>query len=225
MPISWKTLRAVLVLVIAVIVSIRDYGATLYASYDLCSDVCSSSSCATECYENEMEFENGNSISCLDYGVYDTGQACCGDGNCNNGEDTGSCYADCYDPNPPGPQVAVLVNGSLNPLPPDWISYGSAMFNAVWGTYGVQPVTFFWSQNSAGEVTGAYEGITDGAIDLADAINTLPAGNVNIVAHSHGGNVSIIATGYINRQIQHLVELRYARELELPRYVSGTAFS
>lgn len=142
MTASWTRLRTVL-LIVAVIVSVRDYRATLHASPDLCGDVCSSSDCATECYENEMEFENGNSISCLDYGVYDPGQACCGDGQCNNGEDTGTCYADCYVPEPPGPQMTILMNGSLNPSVPGWMQPGSGEYNALWATYGTEPILHF----------------------------------------------------------------------------------
>jgi hypothetical protein len=168
-----------------------------------------------------MEFENGNSISCLDYGVFDSEQACCGDGQCNNGEDTGSCYADCYVPDPPGPQTAVLVNGSFNPTPPDWISYGSAEFNAIWSTYGVEPVTHFWEENDLGNVTGSYEGIYAGAGPLASRINALPAGEVNIVAHSHGGNVAMLSTSMLNRNISHLIELATPVNYDFDRTVYG----
>lgn len=70
-------------------------------------------------------------------------------------------------------------------------------------------------------MTGAYEGIYAGAGPLAGLINALPAGDVNVVAHSHGGNVAIIATGMVNRQINHLVELATPVNEDLPRYVGG----
>ena len=37
----------------------------------ICDEVCSSSTCHDGCYVNMMEFENGNYISCLQYGAWD----------------------------------------------------------------------------------------------------------------------------------------------------------
>ena len=64
----------------------------------ICSDVCDSSTACDEiCYENMMEFENGNDINCLEYGVYDQDQFCCGDSLCNleANESCDACQDDC----------------------------------------------------------------------------------------------------------------------------------
>ncbi len=62
-----------------------------------CDEVCSTSSCGDSCYLNQMEFDNGNSISCYAYGEYDFDQECCGDGICqlDAGESVDDCTADC----------------------------------------------------------------------------------------------------------------------------------
>jgi hypothetical protein len=66
----------------------------------ICDEVCSSSGCDGTCYVNMMEFENGNDISCLQYGAWD-GSICCGDGICDGESEFGSCNADC----PPPPEA------------------------------------------------------------------------------------------------------------------------
>ena len=46
----------------------------LSASYvpPICEEVCSTSTeCSEVCYLNLMEYENGNDITCLEYGTYD----------------------------------------------------------------------------------------------------------------------------------------------------------
>ena len=111
MRVPIKTLRLVLVIA-ALVVSIGDLRETLYAFPDDCAEICPSSDCNTQCYENEMEFINGNMVSCRDYGVYDTDQMCCGDSVCDGetGETLETCSADCYVP-PVEPQTTFLVNG------------------------------------------------------------------------------------------------------------------
>ena len=72
----------------------------------ICSDVCdSSTACDETCYESQMEFENGNDITCLEYGVYDEDQFCCGDGLCNleASESCSACQDDCNACLSPGP--------------------------------------------------------------------------------------------------------------------------
>ncbi len=229
MRVTIKRLRLVL-LVAAVAVSVGDLRETLYAFPDDCAEICPSSDCNTRCYENEMEFQNGNTISCRDYGVYDTSQMCCGDGVCSEetGETLGTCYADCYVPGTE-PQTTFLVNGSLNPTMPDWMWTGSPLYNAIAATYnGQAPIQFFWAQNSFGEVTWpGYSGIDAGAQLLANEVNALPAGEiVNLVGHSHGGNVLIRSTHYLDRPVKHLIELATPVNWDLPkdqapRYTAG----
>ena len=63
----------------------------------ICSEMCSTSGCDETCYLNLMEFENGNDITCLEYGSWDGG-VCCGDGICDGGAEFGSCTGDCPTP-------------------------------------------------------------------------------------------------------------------------------
>lgn len=63
----------------------------------ICEEVCSSSTtCSETCYLNMMEFENGNDITCLEYGVYDTSTFCCGDAVCTASADE-TLYTCAYD--------------------------------------------------------------------------------------------------------------------------------
>lgn len=79
-------------------------GRAAEATWFLCENVCSSSTaCEETCYENMMEHENGNDITCLEWGVYDESEPCCGDFVCEAPEEVpgeaGYCGADCG----PGP--------------------------------------------------------------------------------------------------------------------------
>jgi hypothetical protein len=70
----------------------------LFAWPPICEEVCTTSTpCEDVCYLNMMEFENGNDITCLEYGVYDEATACCGDYVCDleQEESCGNCTADC----------------------------------------------------------------------------------------------------------------------------------
>ena len=94
------TTKTKLLFVVAVACSIR-LGAPAAAASGLvppfCDDVCSSSACTDQCYVDQMAFDNGNPITCLAWGDYDTGQACCGDGACDTagGEEMCNCSQDC----------------------------------------------------------------------------------------------------------------------------------
>jgi len=210
-------------LLVAIAMIIYGPPATLRAlPVDICDEVCSSSQCGSSCYENMTEFENGNAISCLAYGVYDTNQFCCGDGQCREDldENTTSCEADCAEPPALEPSTTVLVNGSLTE-DATWIYPGAAQFNAVAATYGEPPVSWQWTQNSLFEVVWPYEGIWNGGLELASFISHLPAEDVNVVAHSHGGNVSILSSFFSGRQIKHLVQLGTPVNWDLDRFLGG----
>lgn len=72
----------------------------------LCEEVCTESTpCNDPCYENMMEFENGNAIDCFTYDVYDHDAYCCGDNTCvlDNEENCWSCPYDCGACLSPGP--------------------------------------------------------------------------------------------------------------------------
>lgn len=69
---------------------------TVFALPPICSDVCTTSTdCTDQCYIDMMEFDNGNAITCLQFGTFDS-NLCCGDGYCaSDYEDAGSCPSDC----------------------------------------------------------------------------------------------------------------------------------
>jgi hypothetical protein len=192
-----------------------------------CDEYCPTAGCSDTCFVDQMEFDNGNRISCLDYGVFDTSQFCCGDGLCNGdaGEDSGSCSADCG----PGGSGTVsgsnvlLVNGSFDSDPP-WVQPGAPERVAIGNTYGVDPTPWPWMNNSTFEVLPpAYLGILEGGCDLVDYVNsTVPDGPVDIIAHSHGGNVAIFATYCgLARPITHLINLATPINFDLPRGLAG----
>jgi hypothetical protein len=121
---------------------------------------------------------------------------------------------------PPGSAITLLVNGSFTPTPQDaeWANPGSDEFQTIAATYGTSPQQFFWSENSLSEVLWPYVGIVAGSHDLANLINMLPAGDVNVIAHSHGGNVAILATYWGHRQIRHLIELGTPVNADVPPF-------
>jgi hypothetical protein len=87
-----------------VLVSLYTFGrpthisATSTGMWDECDNVCGDSTqCNTSCFDNPIQFENGNPTTCLLDGYpYDTTQACCGDGLCDRSNDEQNvCPADC----------------------------------------------------------------------------------------------------------------------------------
>jgi hypothetical protein len=122
-------------------------------------------------------------------------------------------------PPPPTPlRTTVLVNGSKNPDLPEWMKEGSAEFSAIAATYGAPPKPFFWEPNDVLAVTfPLYHGIHSGGFDLARLVNTLPPGEVNVIAHSHGGNVAIWATHSMKRPVRHLINLGTPVNYDLSR--------
>ena len=122
--------------------------------------------------------------------------------------------------------TTILVNGSFRSTPP-WDTPGSPEFNAIGATFGVTPVQWLWRNDLnqfAGVIFPDYSGIAQGAFELALFIDSLPAGDVNVVAHSHGGNVVGLATWIANRPLKHVInlatpinyDLQYARWMAPP---------
>lgn len=76
-------------------------GARVFAdsgTWFLCENVCGeTTACDESCYENMMEHENGNDITCLEWGDWDYSQTCCGDYVCNLSADEScaNCVNDC----------------------------------------------------------------------------------------------------------------------------------
>lgn len=91
-----KTVQRAVVVGAAAIFMYFGGSSKVLADPPICEEVCTSSTdCTDECYVDMMEFENGHSISCLEYGTFDA-DTCCGDGFCaTDYEDAGSCAADC----------------------------------------------------------------------------------------------------------------------------------
>lgn len=122
----------------------------------------------------------------------------------------------------------VLINGTGNAssIPP-WMQTGSPTFNAITSTYGVTPSQYHWAEsNFLGVIFPYYSGITSGAFGLAGMISSLPAGEVNLIAHSHGGNVAILASFLAARPVHHMVNLATPINWDLQRYTgSGSVYS
>jgi len=124
--------------------------------------------------------------------------------------------------------TTILVNGSFNESPP-WTQPGSPEFQAVAATYGHSPLVWQWTNNLnrlAGVTFPDYGGIVAGAYGLAAFLDGLPGGDINVVAHSHGGNVVGLATWITNRRLKHVInlatpinyDLQYARYMAPPPY-------
>lgn len=125
-------------------------------------------------------------------------------------------------PPPPSPSLTtttVLVNGSFDAYPP-WMNDWSDEFTATAATYGKPPIQFRWMQNW-GVFYPLYDGIVAGGYDLANFLNALPPGDVNVITHSHGGNVAIWATYWMHRPIRHLINLGTPINWDLWRWLGG----
>jgi hypothetical protein len=98
---------------------------------------------------------------------------------------------------------------------------GSPEWRAIFGTFGERQLDFRWSGNDV--FFPAYSSIWDGAAGLANVINghTFAAGEkLNIIAHSHGGNVVKIASYSIGHRIDNLVALGTPQNFDLPTIYS-----
>jgi hypothetical protein len=111
-------------------------------------------------------------------------------------------------PNPPPPTSStILVNGSFNEAP-EWAQPGSAEYNAIAAAYGVSPYPWPWTANSLTEVIPPYyTGIINGGFALANYLASLPPGDVNLISHSHGGNVVLMSQAWSTRPIRRYIQL------------------
>lgn len=103
---------------------------------------------------------------------------------------------------------------------------GSPESVAIAATFGVEPLRFRWTDNSA-IFPPFYSGIYDGGYALAGFINSLQLSaqdNLDVVAHSHGGNVVKIASYFIAHPIRHLINLGTPINYDLPLLASNAAF-
>lgn len=94
----------------------------------------------------------------------------------------------------PPSSVTVVVNGTAADHP-EWQQPGSSFMNAIQASYpGGLVVPHYWNKNSYTEVSALsfYVGINVGGYEFADFVEALgiPSSTpLNVVAHSHGGNV------------------------------------
>ena len=101
--------------------------------------------------------------------------------------------------------VTVLVNGSFNAYPP-WMDDWSPEFSAIAETFGYPPIQFRWFDNNA-VFPPFYDGIFNGGFALASFLNGIGGDNLNLIAHSHGGNVVKFASYFLGRPFRHLIHL------------------
>jgi RHS repeat-associated protein len=123
--------------------------------------------------------------------------------------------------------LTLVINGSFDDSP-EWMdpntAEGSAELAAIGSTFGETPTPWRWDSSFAGvTVIGGYGDIRAAAYNLAVYLNNYnfqPGESLNIVAHSHGGNVVQIAAGYfgLNHTIDNLVELGTPQNWDLYRY-------
>jgi hypothetical protein len=108
---------------------------------------------------------------------------------------------------PPGPSsLTFIINGIESTG--DWALPGTDFSNAIAATYGAVPEFWFWSSNSWPQVLPPfYSGIQDGAFQLANFLHSLPPGEVNLIAHSHGGNVVLLSQQWSTRPIRRYITM------------------
>jgi hypothetical protein len=110
---------------------------------------------------------------------------------------------------PPAPpsSLTFIING-IESDGSDWAVPGKDFSNAVAATYGAIPGFWFWSSNSWYQVLPPYySGIYSGAQELANFLHSLPPGDVNLIAHSHGGNVVLLSQIWSTRPIRRYITM------------------
>ena len=102
----------------------------------------------------------------------------------------------------------ILINGCCVDPSGSWIHPSSAMSLSIGSTYGQTPMPWAWTSNSLLATTPpSYSGILTGGQDLANFLTSLPPGQVNLISHSHGGNVVLTSQIWSSRQIRRYVQL------------------
>jgi hypothetical protein len=176
---------------------------SLGARVSICEETCNRSTCDQECLINDDQLTTcGDYGVCNDGGGGDGGWGGGGDGGGGGGGNTGGGGGN---PNCPSPSTTVLVNGSFDSFPP-WVQVDSPERNAIRDTYCAEPQFFPWVENSLIEVLPPYAGMVEGGIELAGYLNGV-SGDRNVITHSHGGNVALMATWAGAPAIKHLINL------------------
>ena len=116
--------------------------------------------------------------------------------------------------------LLTIIIGGTGSGDPDWGQPGTDFWKAVSETFGEKAIVFPWSGTGVTMAT-LYLGIIDGGFRLADFINNYifqDGEKLNIVAHSHGGNIVKVASNAgLNRQIDNLVNLGTPQNQDLDR--------
>lgn len=127
-------------------------------------------------------------------------------GTATGASGSANCYATVNISSQAPSSYTFLIRGTASEG--TWTLPGSAMSNAVAATYGYAPQPWVWADNSLAETfPPLYVGIFQGGQELANFINNLPAGDVNLISHSHGGNVVLIAQFFGIRPVRRYIQL------------------
>jgi hypothetical protein len=79
---------------------------------------------------------------------------------------------------------------------------------AIAATYGSVPLDLRWPDYENHDVLPLfYGGIFAGGARLAGQLSALPPGDVNVILHSHGGNVLLVASYLMSRPLDHVITL------------------
>jgi len=121
-------------------------------------------------------------------------------------------------------KTAALINGSFVSTPADWMLPGDAdqIYEAIQGWYGYSPSTAAWVSNIQVWPPN-YPDIVGSAQQMANTLAAFPPGDLNVITHSHGGNVAILASltpGWAT-PIRRLVNLGTPINWDLPGYLGG----
>ena len=123
----------------------------------------------------------------------------------------------------PSGLLTLLVHGTgAEPMDHEWAEFGSEFWQAVSSTFGEEATPFNWREfSSVFQVTIAsgYTGIFSGGQKLANFLNNeyqwKEGEKLNIIAHSHGGNIVNAASSYLTRQIDNLITLGTPQNTDL----------
>jgi len=114
----------------------------------------------------------------------------------------------------------VLVNGSFNIPPVAWMSPGDPEYDTIAATYVALPLQSYWFPDFLVWPPN-YTDIFSGPSPLAGFLSSVPPGDLNLVAHSHGGNVAIMSTYLMYRRLRHLINLATPINWDLPGVLGG----
>jgi hypothetical protein len=118
--------------------------------------------------------------------------------------------------------TTATINGSFVSAPAAWQTSGQPdqIYEAMQWWYGYAPSVAPWSQNFW-VFPPTYSDIWGGGPTMASILSAFPAGDLNVVTHSHGGNVAILSTYYMYRPLRTLINLATPINWDLYGYLGG----